>query len=80
MLKDILRDNLMDSARAGRPATYRQLAVQLALEPPHTIRRVADALEHGMLVGELRGLFRVTDEVSVRVHVGTQDGTTAIEL
>jgi hypothetical protein len=45
VLKDILRNSLMDSARAGRPATYKQLAGQLALEPPNTIRRVADALE-----------------------------------
>jgi hypothetical protein len=45
MLKDRLRQALIDQAKIGSPTTYRELAIRLALEPPNTIRRVAEALE-----------------------------------
>ena len=45
MLKDILRQSLIDCARTGHPATYKQLADRLALAPPNTIRCIAEALE-----------------------------------
>lgn len=45
MLKDRLRLVLVEQARAGEPATYRELADRLGLAPPQTIQRVAQALE-----------------------------------
>jgi hypothetical protein len=45
MLKDRLRQALIDQAKIGSPTTYRELAIRLALKPPNTIRRVAEALE-----------------------------------
>ena len=45
MLKERLRYQLIEQARMGCPATYRELAEGLALTPPNTIRRVAEALE-----------------------------------
>ncbi len=47
-LSDRLRDSLIQSAVQGDPITYRRLAHALALEPPRTIRRVAEALEELM--------------------------------
>jgi hypothetical protein len=45
MLKERLRQALIDQAKAGSPTTYAELATRLGLEPPNTIRRVAEALE-----------------------------------
>ncbi len=45
MLKDRLRQALIDQVKIGSPTTYRELAIRLALEPPNTIGRVAEALE-----------------------------------
>lgn len=45
MLKDRLREVLIDQARAGRLATYKELADRLGLVPPQTIQRVTEALE-----------------------------------
>ncbi|HLW26089.1 MAG TPA: hypothetical protein VKY54_00030 [Kiloniellales bacterium] len=44
-MTDCLRKILLEQARAGSLATYRQLAERLSLRPPGTIRRVAEALE-----------------------------------
>ena len=48
MLKERLRQTLIDQARTGSPTTYRELAARLGLEPPNTIRRIAEALENLM--------------------------------
>ena len=45
MLKEHLRRALIDQARIGSPTTYAELAKRLGLEPPQTIRRIAEALE-----------------------------------
>ena len=45
MLKERLRQALIDQAQTGGTTTYRELANRLALEPPNTIRRITDALE-----------------------------------
>src|SRR4051812_34404072 len=45
MLKEGLRQALMDQARTGQPTTYKELAARLGLEPPQTIHRVGEALE-----------------------------------
>ena len=45
MLKEGLRQSLMDQAQTGQPTTYKELATRLGLEPPQTIHRVGDALE-----------------------------------
>ena len=45
MLKDRLRQALIDQAQTGRTTTYGELAQRLGLEPPHTIQRVTQALE-----------------------------------
>jgi hypothetical protein len=45
MLKERLRQALIDQAKTGSPTTYRELAERLGLEPPQTIRRIAEALE-----------------------------------
>ncbi|MBV2187504.1 MAG: hypothetical protein KUL88_23565 [Rhizobium sp.] len=45
MLKDRMREVLIDQARAGRLTTYKELAGRLGLVPPQTIHRVTEALE-----------------------------------
>jgi hypothetical protein len=45
MLKDHLREALIEQAKTASPTTYAVLAKRLGLEPPNTIRRVAEALE-----------------------------------
>ena len=45
MLKERLRQALVDQAQAGNLTTYKELAGRLGLEPPQTIHRVAVALE-----------------------------------
>jgi len=45
MLKERLRQALIDQAQAGNPTTYKELADRLGLEPPQTIHRVGKALE-----------------------------------
>ena len=47
-LSDRLRDYLIEYSVRGDPITYRELAHALALEPPGTIRRIAEALEELM--------------------------------
>jgi len=44
-LADRARRVLEDAARGGVPVTYRQVAAELSLRPPHTIHRVTRALE-----------------------------------
>jgi hypothetical protein len=48
MLKDRLREELLRQAQSGCPATYKDLADRLALSPPKTIHRIAEALEQLM--------------------------------
>jgi thiaminase/transcriptional activator TenA len=48
MLKDRLRQALLDRAQSGSTTTYRELAQRLGLVPPHTIHRVTEALERLM--------------------------------
>lgn len=48
MLKERLRQALIDQAKTGAPTTYAELAKRLGLEPPNTIRRIAEALEVAM--------------------------------
>jgi hypothetical protein len=45
MLKERLRQALIDQAQTGSPTTYGELAKRLGLEPPNTIRRIIEALE-----------------------------------
>ena len=45
MLKERLRQALIDRAQTGNPTTYKELADCLGLEPPQTIHRVGEALE-----------------------------------
>lgn len=45
MLKDRLRQVLIDQAQTMTPITYKELANRLELTPPHTIHRVTQALE-----------------------------------
>jgi hypothetical protein len=46
MLKERLRQALLDQARTGTPTTYKELADRLGLEPPpQTIHRLGEALE-----------------------------------
>jgi hypothetical protein len=45
MLRERLRQALMDQARTGTTTTYRELADRLGLEPPQTIHRLGEALE-----------------------------------
>ena len=45
MLKERLRQALIDQAQTGNPTTYRDLANRLGLEPPNTIHRITEALE-----------------------------------
>jgi hypothetical protein len=45
MLKERLRQALIDQAKTGSPTTYAELANRLALEPPNTIRQLIEALE-----------------------------------
>ena len=45
MLKERLRQALIDQAQTGKPTTYKELADRLRLEPPQTIHRLVGALE-----------------------------------
>jgi hypothetical protein len=45
MLKERLRQALIDQAQTGNPTTYKELADRLGLEAPQTIHRVGEALE-----------------------------------
>jgi len=45
MLKERLRQALIDQAQTGTPTTYKELAGHLGLEPPQTIHRLGEALE-----------------------------------
>jgi hypothetical protein len=45
VLKERLRQALMDQAQTGKPTTYKELAARLRLEPPHTIHRIIERLE-----------------------------------
>jgi hypothetical protein len=45
MLKDRLRQALIEQAQTGSTTTYRELANLLGLGPPHTIQQVTEALE-----------------------------------
>jgi hypothetical protein len=45
MLKERLRQALIDQAQTGNPTTYNELADRLGLEPPQTIHRLVEALE-----------------------------------
>ena len=45
MLKDRLRQALVEQAQTGSTTTYKELANLLGLEPPHTIQQVTEALE-----------------------------------
>jgi hypothetical protein len=45
MLKERLRQALIDQAQTGIPTTYKELADRLGLEPPQTIHRLGEALE-----------------------------------
>ncbi|HLS81645.1 MAG TPA: hypothetical protein VK025_09615 [Steroidobacter sp.] len=45
MLKDRLRQALLDQIQTASLTTYKELADRLELEPPLTIHRIADALE-----------------------------------
>lgn len=45
MLKDRLREILIDQAQTTSPITYKELANRLGLTPPQTIHRVTQALE-----------------------------------
>ena len=45
MLKDRLRQALMERATLGSPTTYKALADRLGLLPPQTIHRICEALE-----------------------------------
>lgn len=45
MLKDQLRQLLVDRAQTASPVTYKELADRLGLAPPQTIHRVTEALE-----------------------------------
>ena len=40
MLKERLRQALIDQAETGNPTTYKELADRLGLEPPQTIHRI----------------------------------------
>ena len=48
MLKERLRQALIDQAQTGNPTTYKELANHLGLEPPNTIHRITEALERLM--------------------------------
>jgi hypothetical protein len=45
MLKDRLRQALMERATLGSPTSYKALADRLGLVPPQTIHRICEALE-----------------------------------
>ena len=45
MLRERLRQALVDQARTGTTTTYKELADRLGLEPPQTIHRLGEALE-----------------------------------
>ena len=44
-LNDHLREELLKQVRSGLPVTHEELADRLALSPPRTIHRLAEALE-----------------------------------
>ena len=45
ILKERLRQALIDQAQTGIPTTYKELTDRLGLEPPQTIHRLGEALE-----------------------------------
>jgi len=45
VLKERLRQALIDQAQTGHPTTYKELVERLGLEPPQTIHRLGEALE-----------------------------------
>jgi hypothetical protein len=45
MLKEPLRQALIDQAQTGNPTTYKELADRLGLEPPRTIHCIVETLE-----------------------------------
>jgi hypothetical protein len=45
MLKERLRQALIDQAQTGNPTTYKELADRLGLEPPRTIHCIVETLE-----------------------------------
>jgi hypothetical protein len=45
VLKERLRQALIDQAQTGTTTTYKELADRLGLEPPQTIHRLGEALE-----------------------------------
>jgi hypothetical protein len=47
-LDEELRKALLDQAKTGEAITYGALATRLGLKPPHTIHRLAEALERLM--------------------------------
>jgi len=45
VLKERLRQALIDQAQTENPTTYQELADRLRLEPPQTIHRIVETLE-----------------------------------
>jgi hypothetical protein len=45
VLRERLRQALIDQAQTGNPTTYKELADRLGLEPPQTIHRIVETLE-----------------------------------
>jgi hypothetical protein len=45
MLKERLRQTLIDQAQTGNPTMYKELADRLGLEPQQTIHRIVETLE-----------------------------------
>ena len=45
VLKERLRQALIDQAQTENPTTYKELADRLRLEPPQTIHRIVETLE-----------------------------------
>jgi hypothetical protein len=51
MLKERLRQALIDQAKAGSPTTYAELATRLGLEPPNTAESLEDIMKDDVAAG-----------------------------
>jgi hypothetical protein len=70
MLKERLREALMEYARTGTPTTYRELASRLDLEPPNTIHRLTMALEALMAEDVAAGRPMLAAVCISKMHTG----------
>jgi len=69
-MRDVLRSALLSAARSAKTLTYAELATQLALHPPHAIRRAGLLLEDLMRDQAGRGEPQLASYVVSKARAG----------